>query len=48
LAPQLDVVNLQVGPASALLAAPAISLQYLTTQLFVSFRIELDARMLAG
>jgi hypothetical protein len=47
LAPQLDVVHLQVGPASALLAAPAIPAQHLPTQFLVSFLIELDARPLA-
>jgi hypothetical protein len=35
LAPQLNVVYLQVSPGSARLAAPPVSLQHMATQQFV-------------
>jgi hypothetical protein len=48
LAPQLDVMHLQVSPAAAALAPPAVPLEHLMAQLFVCFRIEPQAWALCG
>ena len=39
-APREDVVNLEVGAAAAVLAAPAVPLQHLLAQLTIGFWVE--------
>ncbi len=41
-APGVDVVDLEVGRAAAVLAAPAIALQHLFAKLVVGFRVEAE------
>jgi hypothetical protein len=44
LAPQFEVVHLQVLHAAACLASPAVALQYLSLQLGIARRIESESR----
>src|SRR5690348_12106336 len=48
LAPQLDMVHLQGGPATTRLAPAPIAPQDLLTQLLVSFRIKLNPGLLGA